>query len=140
CLEVKVKRAARHVAEAAAPCPTAPPCRAEGRACLPHPCCERLPAPACCHENHGEKSQDEEIAAFWNTLAEMICGRCPLTQNSWAETTLPSGHYLPYPPQCFPPAPAFPLSRELTYQVNVATACTPASGIMPCAAWKSGPA
>jgi len=30
--------------------------------------------------------------------------------------TLPSPHYLDHPPQYFPPAPAFPLSRELAHQ------------------------
>jgi hypothetical protein len=163
CLEVKVKRLARSVAEAGVlPCPlaapccpegracevipgndrvgpayirTTPPCCTEGLACMPHPSCEHCPAPSCCHEANGAQSQDEEIAAFWNTLAEMICGNCPLMQSSWAETAVPSGHYF-----SIPATQVFPLARELAYQEKVATACTPDSGIHTCAAWKSGSA
>jgi hypothetical protein len=54
------------------------------------------------------------VAGVAAALGEM-CG----CRAAAAATTLPSGHYLRHPPQYVPPAPAFPLTRELVAQQAV---------------------
>lgn len=42
--------------------------------------------------------------------------------------TLPSGHYLQHPPQYFKESPAFPLTRELARQEEIAAMPGPGTG------------
>ncbi len=48
-----------------------------------------------------------------------------------AGMTLPSPYYLKNPPQYIPPSPAFPLSRELARQEDVASAPVPGGQVLP---------
>ena len=70
-------------------------------------------------------------------LAAMACvalGGLALSGSTGCQTqlagmTLPSPHYLEHPPQYVPPAPPFPLTRELDTQEDMDS--RPAPGALP---------
>jgi hypothetical protein len=120
-LEVKVSGG-----DALEAAPTMPKCAAAGTASCPG---EYLPMPKVyCTE------ECERAAAQQAHAEEDPSGLCDWLQCWAAGMTLPSGHYLQHPPQYMPPAPAFPLTREIAVMEAVPPLPppVPGPGLPPC--------